>query len=493
MEIVEYQEEEDHQPSCALGGPIFVPNLIGPLTAIQEFKFSIIQGLHALEAELLMDSTTEFDDELSVDELKVLSEEELVDKAFKEACKDTELIESSLQIPEDNSNEIQANGCQMPNNEIACLENSRHESNTTKSHESLNESRLRVHSGNSLENMDQQGSKKRKRKGRNLDKDNHFVELESVYLERVEELAKIKQKQDEDKAAARLHSFNVNTVEGTISVAEKVEKMRSLRFISSAMKVKSSSTHEYVPMNNPETVLSIEIYHNSKTHTKTQEFLVLGRHTLSEFRDKIYCMTDQLMRKAGQHDPSGYFLIEDMFCNDLRDPAAIDYSEPIFNWLKNRKEEALEKWECITISGDPQKKNKALFGSETIAALPQFKASEMHKTRFCDLRFRLGSGYLYCHQGDCRHIMVIRDMRLIHPDDVQNQATYPIVTFQLQARWRKCSVCRTFRATKVTLDDKWAEDNPCYFCESCYFLLHYSEDGSLLYNEFEVYDYHLEV
>ncbi|KAJ8638820.1 hypothetical protein MRB53_015514 [Persea americana] len=148
--------------------------------------------------------------------------------------------------------------------------------------------------------------------------------------------------------------------------------------------------------------------------------------------------------------------------------------------------------ECITISGDPQKKNKALLRSKAIAPLPQFKAFAMHKTHFHDLHFRLGSGYLYCHQGDCRHIIVVRDMRLIHPDDVQNRALYPIVSFQLKAHWRKCSVCRTFRATKVTVNDKWAEDNPCYFCESCYFLLHYSEDGSLLYNEFEVYDYHQE-
>lgn len=43
---------------------------------------------------------------------------------------------------------------------------------------------------------------------------------------------------------------------------------------------------------------------------KTQEFLVLGGQTLTELRDKIYCLTDQMMRKAGQHDPSGYFLIE---------------------------------------------------------------------------------------------------------------------------------------------------------------------------------------
>lgn len=43
---------------------------------------------------------------------------------------------------------------------------------------------------------------------------------------------------------------------------------------------------------------------------QTQEFLVLGGQTLTEMRDKIYCLTDQMMQKAGQHDPSGYFLVE---------------------------------------------------------------------------------------------------------------------------------------------------------------------------------------
>ncbi|RWR97508.1 snRNA-activating protein complex [Cinnamomum micranthum f. kanehirae] len=141
---------------------------------------------------------------------------------------------------------------------------------------------------------------------RTFDKDNPLMELESGHIERVEELAKIKQKQDEDKATARLHSITSNFIEGTISAVEKVEKMRSLRFISSAMK----------------------------------------------------------RQKAGQHDPSGYFHIEDMFCNDLRDPAARDYSEPIFDWLRNYKEGALERWECVAISGEPQKKNKALIRSE---------------------------------------------------------------------------------------------------------------------------------
>ncbi|KAK9267879.1 hypothetical protein L1049_010316 [Liquidambar formosana] len=103
------------------------------------------------------------------------------------------------------------------------------------------------------------------------------------------------------------------------------------------------------------------------------------------------------MQKAGQHDPSGYFLIEDVFYNDLRGPSTIDYSEPIFDWLKESKDDALEKWEFI-ISSELQWKQKALLGNITMSQSPRFRAVDMHKTRFCDLKFRLGAGYLYCHQ-----------------------------------------------------------------------------------------------
>ncbi|KAF2312669.1 hypothetical protein GH714_039511 [Hevea brasiliensis] len=119
----------------------------------------------------------------------------------------------------------------------------------------------------------------------------------------------------------------------------------------------------------PEVVLCIEVYHNIRHWLKTQEFLVLGRQMLTEMRDMIYCMTDQVMQKAGHYDPSGYFLIEDVFCNDTRDPSAIDYSEPIFDWLTNSKDDALRKWECI-ISGELQRKQKAVIGERPIRPHP---------------------------------------------------------------------------------------------------------------------------
>lgn len=84
----------------------------------------------------------------------------------------------------------------------------------------------------------------------------------------------------------------------------------------------------------------------------------------------------------------------------------------------------------------------------------------MHRTWFCDLKFRLGVEYLYCHQGDCRHRIVIRDMRLLHPQDIRNEAAYPLLLFQLKSVARKCNACEVFRATRVTADDKWARENP---------------------------------
>ncbi|VFQ71638.1 unnamed protein product [Cuscuta campestris] len=218
---------------------------------------------------------------------------------------------------------------------------------------------------------------------------------------------------------------------------------------------------------------------------KSQEFLVLGQQFLTELRDKIYCITDEIMKKAGTDDPSGYFLIEDVFYNDLRDARATDYSQPIREWVENSSE-AAEKWECI-ISGESLQKKKSILGNVAAFPLPHFRAVEMKNVRFCDLKFRVGAGYLYCHQGDCKHLMVIRDMRLIHPEDVQNQAVYPLVTFRLKVRLQKCSVCKIFKAEKMTVDDKWAAPNPCYFCDLCYYMLHY-QDGTLLYDDFSVYD-----
>ncbi|KAI4296097.1 hypothetical protein L6164_036084 [Bauhinia variegata] len=439
MEESAVQVPDEYAASIPRGGPIYVSNMVGPCTRISDFKNSIVNELQNLEATLCQDFSEVCDDDISVNELNVFTEEELMDIALKEAFKDRENNENHPPLVD------QSNAGTMS------------EKNT-----------------------------KRRRRGANSSV------LESGCTEKVEQIVKIKQKQEEDKAAVRLHSFNptCKTSESALKSA-RTERMTSLRSTNSAKKVNTLGLQEHIPVQYAEVVLSVEVYQNVRRCVKTQELLVLGGQTLTALRDKIHCSMDQVMHKAGQYDPSGYFLIEDVFYSDLRDPTAIDYTKPILDWLRNSKDEVQKKWECI-ITGELQQKQKAIMSEVSPPKLPHFTSVDMHKIRFCDLRFRLGTGYLYCHQGECTHTLVIRDMRLIHPDDVHNQAVYPIVTFQLKFRFQKCSVCKIFRATKVTVDDKWAQENPCYFCDECFSLLHETDDGSQLYTDYLEFDYHHE-
>ncbi|XWS34567.1 hypothetical protein CRYUN_Cryun21dG0049300 [Craigia yunnanensis] len=470
METNRNMVEKEANCSIPKGGPIYIPNLISPLTSVPEFQNSLLQQLQELEAELDSPQFTESED-LCVDDLKILKEEELVEMALKEAFKEDEHVGNAAQGLENGS---KLGYRRKSGNKHAHLESSAVES----SNGCLSDTYL---DGAAMERKN--GSKKRKRK-----KTNDRL-VENTYIKKVEELAKIKQKQDEDKATTRLHSLNAISKfsDCAIPSSDKIERMKSLRSMNSYGKVKSADVEEHIPVLYPEVVLCVEVYHNIRKWSKIQEFLVLGHQTLTELKDKIYCLTDQVMQKAGQHDPSGYFLIEDIFFNDLRDSSAIDYSKPIFDWLTNSADDALKKWESI-VTGELQQKQRAILGSFAPSRLPHFKAVDMHKTRFCDFRFQLGAGYLYCHQGECKHTIVIRDMRLIHPEDVQNRAAYPIIIFQLKPRVQKCNVCKITRATKVTVDDKWARENPCYFCDYCYSLRH-SNYESPLYGEFSVYDY----
>lgn len=51
------------------------------------------------------------------------------------------------------------------------------------------------------------------------------------------------------------------------------------------------------------------------------------------------------------------------------------------------------------------------FDSTTHKNLANFSQKSMAETRFIDLSIHIGKPYLYCHQGDCEHIMVFTDVR----------------------------------------------------------------------------------
>lgn len=421
--------------------------------------------------EELGDGLSEADNfDISVDDLKIITDEELVDRVFKEAFKGSGQAEVPPGLSQDSLTERMTES----------LGNAREGKSQGEE------------TGQEVISISSMNVQNKKRRGRHFDRETRAAELESDEILKAEKFAKIKREQEAEKEMAELHSLKPKHNERTSNKSEKMERLKALKFITSKLKTKQISQSEYEAVHYPEVVLCVEFYHNIRKDHKIQEFLVLGRQPLTVLKDKLYCLTDQLMQKAEQQVPSGYFMIENVFYNDLRDRMAIDYSRPIIDWVNSNKDEALEKWKVIVAAGFKKKQRALLQGSLPSDRLPFFRAANMASTCFDDLHFRLGVQYLYCHQGDCKHSIVIRDMRLIHPEDVQNKASYPLLTFQPRVRHRKCSICDIYRAKKVTYDDKWAPTNPSFFCENCYYLLHYSQSGTLMYDDFRVYDYYHE-
>ncbi|XP_065836778.1 snRNA-activating protein complex subunit 3-like [Oscarella lobularis] len=232
-----------------------------------------------------------------------------------------------------------------------------------------------------------------------------------------------------------------------------------------------------LPVKYPDVVLAVTVFNQVKKDVKPfneqKHFLVLASQPLTALKDVITCSSDlpitdqsEMPEEASldaMKSASGFFFIEDVFYNDTRDPQARDYSRIIIDWAK-------AKGEAI----------------KNLGISP--KSSSMEEVTFADLTVRLGFPYLYCHQGNCEHVIIFRDIRLLHPDDPPRQLNYPHLTFMKRPRKTRCYVCKTFQAHWITTDDELAPEDPCYFCKKCFDALHYKDDRSKACN-FRAYLY----
>lgn len=66
--------------------------------------------------------------------------------------------------------------------------------------------------------------------------------------------------------------------------------------------------------------------------TCAQEFNVLPRQPLTVLRDLLSCPADSYLGTLGMAVPGAYFYIEGTFYNDVRQPEALDYSEPVLRF-----------------------------------------------------------------------------------------------------------------------------------------------------------------
>ncbi|KAJ2806759.1 hypothetical protein H4R20_001566 [Coemansia guatemalensis] len=213
-----------------------------------------------------------------------------------------------------------------------------------------------------------------------------------------------------------------------------------------------------------EVILSVCFYNTRSSTSKMEEYLVLGSQNLTVLRDAFYCISDFLVSHRDEEIEntrdrkvsSSYFFIEKTFYNDMRSPTASDYSRVIMEWANDPER---------------QKKNPNLRG---------LQSRLMDGTRFLDLSIRLKQPYTFVHQGDCEHVMVFTDLRLLGPKDDQFVESYPKQVFRTRHMRHKCRMCSAYPAQYVTKNDFHSGMSPCYFCEKCYTPFHFDADGKKL-------------
>jgi len=214
-------------------------------------------------------------------------------------------------------------------------------------------------------------------------------------------------------------------------------------------------------------------YQYGQTSIKySQEIWLLGHHTLTDLREKIWCPADLNAVGAQQVDTvscpavragdvykSGFFYIEGTFYNDLRDPDSIDYSEVIRNWATPGRD------------------------------VGPFTTGNMEGQRLDQLTLRLGYPYLYQHQGNHEHLVSFIDVRLLGPEDPQSLVDYPMIRSVGSQMPRYCDICQTCIAVWVCMNHSRVPEDPSFFCGLCYKNFNFVDKKRVgSFNEFRYFD-----
>jgi hypothetical protein len=226
-------------------------------------------------------------------------------------------------------------------------------------------------------------------------------------------------------------------------------------------KVKEKEKERPPTDNDP--ILWLDVLHPSKDPAKTQSFLVRRSQRISELVDLIACANDERLREHARDSKFIYFAQK--FFVDRRAPGSVDYSEQIVRWIRAK----------------PERQTK--FGS---FADGDRVAHSLHSSTFADLELHVDVPGVFIHQGECEHLLRLRDARLPHEFDApKSSGLFPLrLPNSLPRALRNCSICQAFSAKYVCYGDRLALMDPMFFCDRCYRAAHYDANGKLIYDDF---------
>uniref|UniRef100_A0A914WDT0 snRNA-activating protein complex subunit 3 n=1 Tax=Plectus sambesii TaxID=2011161 RepID=A0A914WDT0_9BILA len=253
----------------------------------------------------------------------------------------------------------------------------------------------------------------------------------------------------------------------------KAVGMRTLKYDRVDYKALNDNRNTVIPKayTPPDVILTITVmkpYNRPLDHHEVRlgrllkadaRFLVRGQQELSVLRDRIPCASDYALHKDVSENPqsihptdfsrdlhpSNFLFFHDTFYVDSRKEKSTDLSEGVREWARRRSKE-----------------------------IGPFRVADMARTRFSDLRLRMGQPYLYLHQGSCEHLIVVSDIRLMDVEDNQDVSAYPLSILQKYKKRTACYGCKMYTAKWVTYGNERLPCDPTFFCEECFRSFNYA-------------------
>ena len=119
--------------------------------------------------------------------------------------------------------------------------------------------------------------------------------------------------------------------------------------------------------------------------------------------------------------------------------------------------------------------------------IPELKIKKMQTTKFSELEFKLGKIYILRDNQGCDHFFTIKDIVIT---TIPNYKDNKIISvFQNRYKRRFCCVCEKTRASFLTKNSQVDVKPFNFFCQECYYDLHFTENNMLKELTHELYNY----
>lgn len=233
----------------------------------------------------------------------------------------------------------------------------------------------------------------------------------------------------------------------------------------------------YIPPDQTDLVITVNVSVTTSRNTSSQpvQLQFLSSQPLSALLPKLHCPTEWAVEKiispAAKNPLDAFFLIENCFYDDEVHPGKRP-SDKYFYALLRAKQETVETF------------------LPNLARGGNFKRASLLQTCWQDLKIRMNQPYLLVHYGFCQHQVTVTDIRLHSAKIDPPPASFPRILSAPRTRHRRCRACECYYATHMTVDDKLAPENPCYWCDKCFKDFHQRPDSDeYWYTDFKHFPY----